>query len=166
MDKANTINFTIDVNNVLSFCIHKRQVSKVSHVTFNAQILTIYWAKLQIYVMNGSRFYPKSFYFFNYLFIKVKSGPMMGQNSWFSQKLQTWHDTKEKSIKYRCMYVNDQVMQFCTTYIHVLMYTIKCKISFYEIYIICLNILGAGDLTGIVRSSTWAFSYILIELSF
>lgn len=42
------------------------------------------------------------------------------------------------------MFVNDQRMQFYS--IHVLINTILL----YEIYINCLNILGAGDSTGFV----------------
>ena len=57
----------------------------------------------------------------------------------------------EKSVKYKCMFVNGQVMQFYI--IHVLVHgTFKSKTLLYEIYISRLNNVGARNSTVIVRS--------------
>lgn len=55
------------------------------------------------------------------------------------------------------MFVHDQRMQFYI--MHVLMHTFKYNILLYEIYKHCLNILGAGDSTGIVRSSPFVYVF-------
>lgn len=54
------------------------------------------------------------------------------RSSYYVKKNKTRNNTKEKSFRYKCMFVNGQVIQFFIK--HVLMQNFKCNISFYEIY--------------------------------
>lgn len=65
------------------------------------------------------------------------------------------HRNEIKEKKYKCMFVNGRIMQLYM--VHVILHgTFKCKILLYDMYIHVvsrLNILDAGDSTGIVRIS-------------